>query len=208
MICVNSRDLVIAAFPRRQATFGVALLLLWFPILAAAQNTQRWTTNYYTATGSTLLEIRQSIRQNRPWKDKSDLDGMTEWRVTWQFGVMPTAGGCRCNSFSTQTAIAISMPRWIAPTNAPDSLKQIWQKYSTALGQHEAGHAAIALAAAADVRKRVLEAGGSTDCAGLTRRINDLGQRVIADYRKRDEDYDERTQHGATQGASLPGRAR
>lgn len=208
MICVNSRELVTAAFPRRQATLGVTLFLLWFPILAVAQNSLRWTTNYYTVTGATLTEIRQSVRQSRPWKEKSDLDGVTEWRVTWQFGVMPTSGGCRCSSFGTQTTITVTVPRWIAPTNAPDAVRQIWQKYSVALGQHEAGHAAIALAASAELRKRVQEAGESADCVGLTKRINDLGRQVIEEHRKRDKDYDERTQHGATQGASLPGRTR
>ena len=208
MICVSSRDLTGAAFPRCQATFCVALLLLCFPILAAAQNTLRWTTNYYTVTGATLPEIRQSIRQNRPWKERFDLDGMTEWRVTWQFNVTPAEHGCRCSSFGTQTAITVTMPRWITPTNAPDAVKQIWQKYAVALAQHEAGHAAIALAAAADVRKRVQEAGEGIDCDGLTKRINDLGRQVIEEHRKRDKDYDEQTQHGATEGASLPGRTR
>lgn len=208
MIRRSFRDLFIASFPRRHPTFGVALLWLCFPILAAAQDTLRWTTNYYTVTGATLPEIRQSIRQNRPWKDRFELDGMTEWRVTWQFNVTPAEHGCRCSSFGTQTAITVTMPRWITPTNTPDTVKQIWQKYAVALAQHEAGHAAIALAAAAEVRKRVLKAGEGVDCSGLTKRINDLGRQVIDEHRKRDKDYDAQTQHGATEGASLPGRTR
>lgn len=196
--------------PRQVQELRVLLLLivLFFPIVAEAQHPIRWTTNYYTVTGATLPEIRQSMRQSRPWKEKFDLDGMTEWRVTWQFNVTPTAGGCRCSSFGTQTTITITLPRWIAPTNASDTIKQIWQKYATALGQHEGGHAAIALAAAADVRKRVQEAGEGTDCTSLKQRINDLGRQVIDEHRKRDKDYDVQTQHGTTQGASLPGRTR
>jgi predicted secreted Zn-dependent protease len=183
-------------------------LALLLPIAAGAQNTIRWTTNYYAATGATLPEIRQSIRQKRPWKETIDLDGMTEWRVTWQFNVTPTAGGCRCNAFGTQTTITITLPRWIAPTNAPDTVTQVWRKYAAALAQHEAGHAAIALAAAADVRKRVQEAVEATDCASLKQRINVLGRQVIDEHRKRDKDYDVQTQHGTTQGASWPGRTR
>jgi len=184
------------------------LLVLLFPIVARAQNPIRWTTNYYAVTGVTLPEIRQSMRQNRPWKEKFDLDGMTEWNVKWQFNVTPTSGGCRCSSFGTQTTITITLPRWIVPTNAPDTMKQIWQKYATGLGQHEGGHAAIALAAATDVRKRIQEAGEGTDCASLKQRINDLGRQVIDEHRKRDKDYDVQTQHGTTQGASWPGRTR
>ena len=75
MICFNSPTPVIAAFLRPRAALGVALILLWFPALASAQNRVLWTTNYYTVTGATLTEIHQSIRENRPWKEKFDLDG-------------------------------------------------------------------------------------------------------------------------------------
>lgn len=208
MIRVNFQDLIILVFPLRQATFAVALLLLWLPYLATAQNSLRWTTNYYAVTGAALPEIRQSIRQSRPWKERFDLDGMTDWRVTWQFSVAPTSSGCRCGSFSTQTTIATTLPRWIAPTNAPESVKTIWQNYAAALGQHESGHAAVALAAATEMRKRVGQAGEGSSCDGLKQRINELSQQVVEEYRKRDKEYDERTRHGATQGAAWPGRGR
>jgi len=189
-------------------TWLLVVFCLLFPIVAEAQNPIRCTTNYYSVTGATLPEIRQSVRQNRPWKERLDVDGLTEWRVTWQFGVMPTPNACQCSSFGTQTAITITLPRWTAPTNAPDTIKQIWRTYAAGLGQHEAGHAAIAVAAAADVRRRVQGAGGGKDCASLKQRINDLGRQVIEEHRKRDKEYDEQTQHGATQGASFPGRTR
>ncbi len=182
------------------------LLALLIPAVTEAQNSIRWTTNYYAVTGATLPQLRESIRQNRPWKEIIDVDGMTDWRVTWQFSVTPTEGGCRCNAYSTQTAIVIVLPRWTAPTNAPEAVRTIWQNYALALGQHEAGHGAIALAAAAEMHRRVKEAGEGPDCASLKQRLNTLSQQVTDDYRRRDRDYDERTRHGATQGAFLPGR--
>jgi len=168
----------------------------------------RWTTNYYAVKGATLPELRQSIRENRPWKLKHDWDGMTDWQVKWQFTTVPTPGGCRCSVFTTQTTITITMPRWVAPTNAPETVKQIWQHYVTALGQHEAGHVAFALAAAAEVQKQAKEIGEGADCASLQKRINELAQQAVESHRQRDKEYDERTRHGATQGASLPGRPR
>lgn len=190
-------SLLIAAF-----IFAVSSLV------CEAQNGVRWTTNYYAVSGMTLQELRQSIREKRLWKARFDWDGMTDWQVRWQFGVVPTPGGWRCNTFSTTTTITITMPRWVPPTNAPETVKAIWQKYSTALGQHEAGHAAIALAAAAEAQKRVKEIGEGADGDSLKKQINDLAQGVVEAHRQRDREYDERTRHGTTQGASLPGRPR
>jgi predicted secreted Zn-dependent protease len=190
--------------------WGVALLAAclsaWTSLPALAQNSVRWTTNYYAVTGATLGEIRQSIRASRPWKQRQDVDGMTDWRVAWRFSVTPTPGGCRCATFTTQTTIAITMPRWSGPTNAPESTRQMWQRYVDALGQHEAGHGAIALTAAADLQKRIKEIGDAPDCDNLKARINALGQQVMEEHRRRDREYDERTRHGATQGAVLSGR--
>lgn len=181
---------------------------LLVPVAASAQNSVAWTTNYYSVTGATLVEIRQSLRQSRPWKDRFDADGFTDWRVAWRFSLTSSASGCRCSSFTTQTTVVTTLPRWTAPTNAPDPPLEIWQKYATALGQHEAGHAQLALAAAADLQRRSRDITETADCETLQRQLNALGEQVIEEHRKRDRDYDERTRHGADQGAFLPGRMR
>lgn len=176
-----------------------------FLAASKAQGSVRWTTNFYSVTGATIPELRQSIREKRPWKERSPHDAMTDWRVNWHHTVTPTANGCRCGSFTTQTAITITMPRWMAPTNSPEATRKIWQQYIAALGQHEAGHGGIAVAAAAELNRRIQSIGEGADCDGLKRQIDDLGRQVIEEFRARDKTYDEKTRHGATQGAVLPG---
>jgi predicted secreted Zn-dependent protease len=89
------------------------------------------------------------------------------------------------------------------PTNTPPALKKAWNRYLTALEQHEAGHAQLALDAVAEQHKRVTQLGGASDCSALKKRIYELAGRIVDDYRKRDKEYDERTAHGVRQGALL-----
>jgi predicted secreted Zn-dependent protease len=184
---------------------GLAFIL---PLMAGAQGGVQWRTNYYSITGATLEELRQSLRAGRPWKENPPVDAVTDWRLNWHFSVTPTPSGCRCSSFTTQTTITITMPRWLAPTNAPEAVVETWDRYLAALGRHEAGHGQFAVAAAAELHKRIKELGSRPDCDELKSAINNLGQQVVEAYRKRDKEYDERTRHGATQGAVLPGRSR
>src|SRR5688572_33476936 len=107
-------------------------------------------TNYYNVSGATVGELHQALRQNRPWRDNSAHHALTSWRVNWNFYVANSDRGCRVTSFSTRSSIRITLPRWIAPTNAGPEVLQAWQRYITALGQHEAGHAQFALAAATE----------------------------------------------------------
>ena len=182
---------------------AVAFLALFPVALAQTQNRLEWRTNYYSVTGMSLGEIRRSMDQSRPWKDPPDQTGSTEWQIEWRFEVTPAEDGCRCKSFTTTTTITNTLPRWTPLAEAPAELKAAWTRFIKALGEHEAGHSRLALAAAADLHKRMKELGKGADCDGLRKRINDLAARVLEEYRQRDVEYDRRTRHGATQGVAL-----
>ena len=184
----------------------LVFLIVMVALPGYSGNVERWTTNYYSVTGATLVEIRQSLQQSRAWKDKSNTDGLTEWRINWRYNVLATSNDCRIQSFSTETLINITMPRWVAPTNAPQNVREAWTGYIKALGEHEAGHGQIGQAAAAELHKRVNALPGDASCESLKSRIEATCRQLIQDYKKRDKEYDKRTDHGATQGARLPGR--
>jgi len=180
-------------------TVGLALLAA---ASARADNLTRWTTNYYNVAGSTIRDIHRSLAQSRPWRDKSSMDGLTDWHVTWRFYVSQSGDKCRCTSFSTTTTITMTLPRWIAATNATPEIKTAWQRYITALGQHEAGHAQFALNAAAEMQKQSRNL-AMPNCDALRSQIGSLCQAILEDFRNRERAYDERTKHGMTQGAVL-----
>jgi predicted secreted Zn-dependent protease len=188
--------------PGRLAVAGAFLALL--PLgLAQPQNKLLWRTNYYSITGASFGEIRRSIEQSRPWKDSEYRTGLTEWQIDWRFEVTPGGDGCRCSSFNTTTTITNSLPRWTPPTEATAEVKAAWGRFIQALGVHEDGHSRLALAAVAELHKRIKELGPAPDCEGLRKRINAIAERVIEEHRQRERDYDRRTHHGETQGAAL-----
>jgi predicted secreted Zn-dependent protease len=195
--------------PGRHASLWL-LGVLWtalFACAAHAQNTLLWSTNYYLISGTDTDGLRSSMHVSKPWKDRGDMSslvGLTTWHIGWRFHVSPTPSGCRCSSFTTRTAITNTLPRWLPPTNAPPDLKNAWARFATALGQHEAGHSRLALAALAEMHRQVKALGEDLDCDALRKKINEVAQRTLDDFRKRDEEYDRITDHGGTQGAWLP----
>jgi len=160
---------------------------------ARAQMVQ-WTTNYYSVTGTDFREIRRSIETARPWKDP--FDGDTRWTVTWKFNFTENAAGCSGSSFSTTTKITTTMPRWTPPADVLPEMKELWTRYYTNLVAHETGHARLALAAAAEIRQRLGETAAQANCDQLKRVINERAEKVVADYRAREKEYDRRTDHG------------
>jgi predicted secreted Zn-dependent protease len=193
---------------RRRLLIAWVVLTCFAHTPAFAQHTVRWVTNYYYVTGASIGEIHQSLARSRPWRDQSTLDGLTDWRVQWRFQIADSGGECRLSSFTTDTTITMTLPRWVRPTNTPLDVVTNWVRYINALTQHEVGHGRIGLAAAAEQQRRVPMAEADVNCNNLRNRINQLAQQIVDEHRRRDREYDERTRHGAGEGAILRGAVR
>jgi len=184
------------------------MLMALLPLAAVslrAQTAVSWSTNFYSVTGANWREIRQSIAQARPWRDS--FDGDTRWDITWRFHTVSSPSGCSGSGFSTSIKITTTLPRWTPPTNVDAAVKEQWTRYFTNLAQHELGHARLGLAAAAEVQKRIATIGTQSDCAQLKNLINERANQVVADFRRREQEYDERTNHGRDSwGTAEPGR--
>jgi predicted secreted Zn-dependent protease len=179
------------------------------PVCAHAQTTVVWKTNHYTVGGATVQAIHQSLRYFRPWKNTFNHDAQTQWRVEWNFSLIPSGNSCRLGSMTTGATILTILPRWTPPTNVTDEVRNVWKQYSAALAEHESGHGQFAISAAAEMQKRVPEeANADVDCATLRAKINSLCQKILDEHRGREKEYDKRTRHGAAQGAVLRGRMR
>lgn len=189
-------------FLRVRMTWLFAGLLAVFCVTADAQSAVSWTTNYFSVTGDTIREIRQSIRQTRPWKE--DFDGITTWDVRWKFQMTSDANGCRCTSFATTTTITTSLPRWKVPANASPETIASWTSFFLNLAEHELGHARIAHAAAAEVQKRGSGVASAADCAALTAAINAAAEGAVSEFKRREKEYDERTHHGMASFTNAP----
>ncbi|MBI3881879.1 MAG: DUF922 domain-containing protein [Verrucomicrobia bacterium] len=180
----------------RLARVALALAAgVFLPLLGRGQSSVRWTTNYYSVTGTDFRAIRASIAKARPWKENFDAE--TRWRVEWRFNVAARDGGCVCTGFSTTTAIVTTLPAWTPPVDATPDTREQWARFFQGLVQHEAGHARNGTNAAAAIEKEFGRAGPPTDCDALKKILNDRADRVIADYRRRDEEYDRSTAYGS-----------
>lgn len=159
-----------------------------------AQNVVTWTTNSYPVTGTNFRQIHESIAAARRGSD--DFAGETRWSVEWSFRFNQGASHCSCTSVRTATKIVTTLPRWISAAHASQETRERWTKFFVALGQHEAGHAQIGIAAANEVGKIIAAVPPQSDCDQLTKRINESAERVLDEYRRREREYDRVTDHG------------
>ena len=139
----------------------------------------------YDVTGTTLAQVSEQLDP-------------TEWgrcRYEYEYSYETTNG--RTTKVDVTLMLTVRLPRWQGQgwDDASEAAKAEWRRMMRALEAHEEGHAEIARQWAPTVKERL-----------LNQREGNVEQRynqVFVQVRAEQDDYDDRTHHGQTQGVSL-----
>jgi predicted secreted Zn-dependent protease len=159
--------------------------------------------NDYEVTGTSVRDLRRSIaRIALTQPDRTSYGGFTTWNLRFSYaGSRTVAGGCRPNGVNVYLDLSVRYPVWKDSAAAPP-LREEWNRYVTALKAHEGNHAAI------DIRGANRLASGLRDlvspaCGILQADAQRLATSAMQWISDENNSYDQRTRHGATEGASL-----
>jgi predicted secreted Zn-dependent protease len=157
-------------------------------------------TDYYEVHGTTVESLLASMRATQP----STNHASTEWRIDWNYEYLIDSGECILSSFSTRVRIRYTLPQWVDSQRADKALQGEWKRYLGALGLHESGHAGYGIAAAKEMVRLVnSKEWRAPDRKELKVRIDEACDQTLREFRSREAAYDEKTDHGRTQGARL-----
>jgi predicted secreted Zn-dependent protease len=92
------------------------------------------------------------------------------------------------------------MPRWINEPSAPQALQRRWSHYYAALKKHEDGHIQHGREFAILMKERLMGI-GVVPCDQMQALAQSEYQRLYSNLKTRDQEYDARTNHGASQQA-------
>ena len=127
----------------------------------------------------------------------------TDWRIFWMADRAQAPEGFVVTKSNTKLTITYRYPRWVDEAQAPPELRKKWDTYCKAVIIHEKGHGAIAMEAAREVDKAVMAVKPEKYVQSLDGRVNVAGNKVLKEYRQKQEDYDRVTKFGQTQGATF-----
>lgn len=127
--------------------------------------------------------------------------GYTRWNVRWTFRWWSeTSGRCAITEVTTRLHTEVQLPQL---QGASPAQQAVFDRYVRALSHHEQGHVQIGRDAAHAIDQAIHQLPAASDCATLERQANALAHRLLQDHVAREKQYDQRTRHGATQGARL-----
>jgi predicted secreted Zn-dependent protease len=158
------------------------------------------STDYYSIAGLTADELRAQMDQYGP----GEYDAYTGWNVRWLYFRSTVSGGCATGPLTVSVEVTFTLPLWNAPAEAPQALVDRWNAYLAALQLHEDGHKAIGIEVGNEVLRALQDFSAYPSCDELDRAVSATAEHVLNEYRRREEIYDQTTDHGATQGARFP----
>jgi len=158
---------------------------------------------YYDIDGASAGALRDQIHRLGP-KDESgkSQDALTVWSLEWAYSTAPQDAGCALKDVRVTLNVSVTLPRWTPPATASAQLRQSWQTYLQNVKRHEAGHRAIAEGNARDLTAALVALRGPT-CDQVWSEASRTAEKIVADGRATNRDYDARTKHGQTQGVEL-----
>ena len=153
---------------------------------------------HYDVRGLDYPSLVRSVRANGP----NGFHGLAKWNVAFDNSMEPRGSDCAISAVRVRVTGEILMPRWVDAAAAPLDLQRRWNDHYAALQRHEDGHIQHGRELAILVKERLMGLGVMA-CDRLNALARGESQRLYENLKLRDKEYDARTNHGATQGASF-----
>ena len=170
----------------------------------AAQLRVSVKTNFYSLSGDTTRELGQQMRSIGPIGPAGKkMCANTDWKLRWTYEYKSDSEGYYISSNTVFLDITFVLPKWIASKDTPVSTFNEWHRFMNALINHELGHSNIALVEARSLIKQLNEKKIFPDRKAMHEFVDTEGKKCLARMAKETSKYDQRTEHGLTQGAQL-----
>lgn len=190
-----------------QSNLVPARLVVLLSLLAGslATSAAEPVIRHYDIHGNTQRALVQQLRAKGPTASNGQrFDALTRWNVTWNYRYEPRGGSCVITRLDTRTEATITLPRWRGQAGASPTLVRHWNRYISALRDHEYTHFSHATDAAREIQRLGRSFSQRGNCSGIERAFNRQANAAIERARERDRRYDRRTGHGRSEGAHFP----
>ena len=161
------------------------------------------TTNsmieYYPIVAETPQELDKQLSLN----NRNGYSADTKWTINTRYRFKNTNFSCLLDDFKVELEIIHTMPEWINKSNASIELQTLWDAWYSNLLKHEENHGFHGQQAYNDIKQSLYVSHRANNCAQLTTNLKVLVDRILFKYTQEDKYYDQRTNHGESEGASI-----
>ena len=125
------------------------------------------------------------------------------WNISWTYNYQVRNGQCQIQSAQVSLNTQMLMPKIDIGYDTASQTSAPFTEYYNNLISHEYGHLDFGVLAANHIENLLLDKTIMDHCDDLGEASNARANDIIARYATADDEYDEDTDHGRTQGAYI-----
>ncbi|MGH8678495.1 MAG: DUF922 domain-containing protein [Burkholderiales bacterium] len=171
---------------------------------AHAEPLVRTGTSFYYIDGASALVLTEQMKQKGPTGvDGNRHPARTKWDVQWKFRHNMHDGLCKMEEVAVAVGITTIRPRWRNEATGSASLKARWNRFIDAIDRGANFHSEQATRAGTQIEAALTGLKTEKTCDALTETANKSASEILDKRKASSEDYDQRTDYGRKDGASL-----
>ena len=116
--------------------------------------------------------------------------GLHTWNLRYRYNYRQVRNACEMTNVTIELESRIMVPRWTGRETADSTVVALWDTYITNLRGHEYTHREYSYRAARDISRSLYDLVAGS-CAGMRTLANSTAQRIIDQYGRLDEEFDE-----------------
>ena len=162
------------------------------------------STRYYQIAGDSELDLREEMDAKRlECYGGTAYDACTGWYIKWYIPTESVNDSCD-GPIKVEVDVVFSYPQWDFQNNSSQDLREKWDKYILALELHENGHKENAIEGGEELWLVLNNLSNEYNCEDLSYVADEKGSEILEKVRGKDISYDDKTDHGESQGAVFP----
>lgn len=183
----------------------VLLCLLLIPSYALSEPKVTINTHYYDVEAKEVSELLEVMKRANPIQEgNKEHFGHTTWKVWWEWKWRFKNNRCRMTEVNSFVDVVHTIPK-LSDKHYNIKVLTIWHQWFPNLMRHEKNHVKYAVDIAAIGEKEILNIQSQKKCEELDASAKLLTSDLSARMKKLHTDYDQRTNHGRTEGADIRG---
>lgn len=155
--------------------------------------------NHYYISPMKVNEVVAELFSNTPIKMGSEKYlAETNWQIKYKYNSQYNVKLCKVDTVSVDLDVEYIMPQ--VSNSVPAKIKHKFKRFYKKLLTHEQTHKNNGLKAAKEIERKIRAKSQEKNCDILNSKIKKMADSIISKYARLDRLYDERTQHGRSEG--------
>jgi len=184
------------AFPSFDWSRCFCIITILFCEIVSAETTEKIV--YYSIYASTAQELDAQLSLNA----RNGFHADTQWSIQPRYRFTKENDSCVVSDSSVTLTVTYTMPEWVNKAEASAELQTKWNTWYSNLLSHEKNHGFNGRQAYSDIKHGIYVLNRARTCSQLTNDLRNMIDSVLFKYSQEDKLYDQRTRHGAPEGAT------